>query len=281
MSFRQINDIIGDEEWLQREGNCLCNIASSRIISLSLGAKKKESTNFDALCICVGDCVSVENNGKHWIHLEHIISIGKNTKSAVVKWEETWKKDTDHLGDCKKYNELDAIPRKRKLTDFFCEIPQTKRGEPPSGQMKNMFFSDANMSKLCTKGAIQNLLNMLHFLQEDMNIFWELATSDLFTIMKSLNETLVPRAVLSPSLGIDSIQKCLWILRKMFKFQTTKKINYKHFQWLKQSLKALLETKFPMSISVESKSATYHHVVVVWREMVIDYESMYTYPLTA
>jgi hypothetical protein len=37
--------------------------------------------------------------------------------------------------------------------------------------MKNMFFSDENSSKLCTKGAIQNLLNMLHFLPEDM-IFW-------------------------------------------------------------------------------------------------------------
>jgi hypothetical protein len=37
--------------------------------------------------------------------------------------------------------------------------------------MKNMFFSDENWSKLCAKGAIQNLLNMLHFLEEDMNIF--------------------------------------------------------------------------------------------------------------
>ncbi len=37
----------------------------------------------------------------------------------------------------------------------------------------------------------------------------------------------------------------------------------------------LLELKSPMSISVESKLATYHHVVVVWREMVIDYESIY------
>jgi hypothetical protein len=35
-----------------------------------------------------------------------------------------------------------------------------------------------------------------------------------------------------------------------------------------------------MLISVESKFATFHHVVVVWREMVIEYESMYTYPLT-
>jgi hypothetical protein len=57
-----------------------------------------------------------------------------------VKWEETLKKDTVHLGDCKKYNELEFIPRKCKSKDFFCEIPQTKRGKPPPGQMKNMFF---------------------------------------------------------------------------------------------------------------------------------------------
>jgi hypothetical protein len=140
VSYGQINDIIGDEEWLQGEGIFLCNIASSRIISLSLGAKKKESTNFDALYVCEGDRVSEENHGKHWIHLGRITSIDKNTKTAVVKWEEMQKKDTVHLGDCKEYNKLDVIPRKRKSTDFFCEIPQTKRGKPPPGQMKNMFF---------------------------------------------------------------------------------------------------------------------------------------------
>ncbi len=157
------------------------------------------------------------------IHLGHIISIDKNTKTAVVKWEETWKKDTVHLGDFKKYNELDVIPRKQKWTDFFCEIPQTKREKLPPGQMKNMFFSDENLSRLCAESAIQNLLNMLHFLPEDINIFWELATSDLITLMKSLNESFVPKAVLTPSLEIDLIQKCLWILHKKFKFQTTQK----------------------------------------------------------
>jgi hypothetical protein len=140
VNFGQITDIIGDEEWLQGEVNCLCNIASSHIISLSWGAKKKESTLSDALCACEGDCVSVENHGKHWIHLGHIISIDKNTKTAVVKREETRKKDTVHLGDCKKYNKLDVIPRKCKSTGFFCEIPQTKRGKPPPGQMKKTSF---------------------------------------------------------------------------------------------------------------------------------------------
>jgi hypothetical protein len=103
--------------------------------------KRKESTNFDALCISEGDCVSVENHGKHWIHLGYIISIDKSTKTAVVKWEETRKKETVCLGDCKKYNKLDVIPRKQKSTDFFCEIPQKKRGKPPPWlNEKHVFF---------------------------------------------------------------------------------------------------------------------------------------------
>jgi hypothetical protein len=121
---------------------------------------------------------------------------------------------------------------------------------------------------------------MLHFLPEGMILGGELVTSDFFTRMNLLIESSVPEAVLTPSLESNMIQKCLWILHKKFKFQTTKKINYKHFQCLKQSLKALLDIKFPMLTSSESKFAVYHHVVVVWREMVIDYESMYMYHLT-
>jgi hypothetical protein len=101
VNFSQINDIIGEEGWLQGEVNCLCNIESSQIISLSWGAKKKESKNSVGLCVCVGDRVIVENHGKHWIHFGNVISIDINTKTAVVKWEETLKKDTINLSDCK------------------------------------------------------------------------------------------------------------------------------------------------------------------------------------
>ncbi len=59
-----------------------------------------------------------------------------------------------------------------------------------------------------------------------------------------------------------------------------KKLNIKYIQCLKRSLRALLEIKFPMLISNQSNFATSHHVGVVWREMAIDYESMYTYTLT-
>jgi hypothetical protein len=66
-------------------------------------------------------------------------------------------------------------------------------------------------------------MNMLLFLTEDMNIFWELATSNFLPLVKPLNESNVPKAVLKLNLGTDSIQKCLWILCKKFNFQTTKK----------------------------------------------------------
>jgi hypothetical protein len=116
---------------------------------------------------------------------------------------------------------------------------------------------------------------MLHFLPERYEQFLGIGHIRFFDPHKLLNESHVPKAVLIPSLGIDLIQECLWILHKKFNFQTTKKLNIKHFQCLKRSLRALLDIKFPMLISVESKLATYHHMVVVWREMVIDYESLY------
>ncbi len=37
--------------------------------------------------------------------------------------------------------------------------------------------------------------------------------------------------------------------------------------------------KFPLIISVMGTHACYHHVVVIWRGMIIDYESKYTFPL--
>jgi hypothetical protein len=38
--------------------------------------------------------------------------------------------------------------------------------------------------------------------------------------------------------------------------------------------------RFLLIISVKGTHACYHHVVVIWRGMIIDYESKYTFPLT-
>jgi hypothetical protein len=49
---------------------------------------------------------------------------------------------------------------------------------------------------------------------------------------------------------------------------------------LKKAIDILIKVKFALIISVMGTHACHHRVVVVWREMIIDYESEYTFPLT-
>jgi hypothetical protein len=104
----------------------LCNIESSRIISLSWGAKKKKSKNSPDSCLCVGECATVANHGNHWLQLVEICSIYYNTKLAMVTWDVTWKKDTADLNDCKKSDEMDVSKRKHKSTDFYFDMTDKK-----------------------------------------------------------------------------------------------------------------------------------------------------------
>jgi hypothetical protein len=130
-----------------REKAIACAILHHLEPSHFLGEQKRRNPLILMLYVSVKVIVLVwkimENTG---FILDILSALTKNTKTAVVKWEETLKKNTVHLSDCKKYNELDVIPRKRKSTDFFCEIPQTKRGKPPPGQMKNIFFMKTRQS---------------------------------------------------------------------------------------------------------------------------------------
>jgi hypothetical protein len=42
VTLDQIYDIVGEEDWIHGESNCLVNLASGQSIMLSWGAKKKE-----------------------------------------------------------------------------------------------------------------------------------------------------------------------------------------------------------------------------------------------
>jgi hypothetical protein len=246
------------------------NIESNRIVTLTWRCKKKESLNSNdtscnasSLCLnsndtllCVGDHVIVLNHGDKWIHLARIVEINKVMLSAVVKWDTSLRKDTVDLADCQKYDNEVILNRKRKDTDFYqnvqaksSKISKSQKSdaslEPPACQMKNMFYSKDNFTKLCAEGAIRNLMNMLQCLAEDMSTFWELATSSLLLIKSHLKEDLVPKAVSRKGIGNDSIEKCLWILCKKFKFATTSKLKLNSVDSLKESLKALLSIKFP------------------------------------
>jgi hypothetical protein len=52
------------------------------------------------------------------------------------------------------------------------------------------------------------------------------------------------------------------------------------FQNLQEVIDILRMMKFPLVILVKRIHACYHHVVLTWRGMIIDYESKYEFSLT-
>jgi hypothetical protein len=148
------------------------------------------------------------------------------------------------------------------------------------GCTENMFYSENNSLKLCAEGAIGNLMNVLHCPEDEVKQFWDIVQSPVHLIPQMLGESSVPKAVLKSGGECDSIQKSLWILCKKSKFSTTSAFQIECFKNLQEAINNLMIMKFPLIISVMGTHACYHHVVVIWRGMIIDNESKYTLPLT-
>jgi hypothetical protein len=83
----------------------------------------------------------------------------------------------------------------------------------------------------------------------------------------------VPKAVLKSGGGCDSIRKSLWIHCKKIKFSTTSSFQIECFKNLQKAINILQNMKFSLIISVMGTHACYHHVVVIWRGVIIDYET--------
>ena len=91
-----------------------------------------------------------------------------------------------------------------------------------------------------------------------------------------INQAPMPKIVQTNGQAADSIEKSLWVLRNKFNFHTTTRLKETSFQNLQYTMDFFLIVKFPVLIAVRGKLACYHHVVVVWKGMVFDYESKYT-----
>ncbi len=125
------------------------------------------------------------------------------------------------MNDLIKYSIDNSQSRKRKSPDFFVPLPDTKIASTElsndddivtGSQVENTFYSMENSSKLCAEGAIGNLMNVLHCLKQDIDLFWSIVTSPVQSILCALIETHVPKAVQRGGIEIDSIGKSLWIL---------------------------------------------------------------------
>jgi hypothetical protein len=75
------------------------------------------------------------------------------------------------------------------------------------------------LDKKCAEGAIANLLNMLGFNEQEIDLFWNLSCDTVGNLSKCLGE-VIPKNIYKSDV-VDSIQQSLWILRKKFGFNTT------------------------------------------------------------
>jgi hypothetical protein len=141
------------------------------------------------------------------------------------------------------------------------------------------YYSLENTSKFCAEGSVKNLLYMLRLSEHDVTVFCDLVTAPLHSISERLCD-VVPKIVCNHFSQVNSIQKCLWILWKQFKFTSTKKIKLSYFTSIKNTLQIIQLCHFPILLSVNSKNAVYNHVVVIWQGRVIDYKFKNIYMLT-
>jgi hypothetical protein len=216
-------------------------------------------------------------------------SIDVVQKVAKIRWESSGKTSSVELCNVLPYVIDESSKRKRTSTDFLiCKDlveNNMKKRKILTDNAENVFvqktpyFSDENSSKLCAEGALKNLLCMLKMNVDEINYFWWLSTSPLSVISDCL-ESNIPKAVCNSHTEVNSIQKCLWILRQKFQFRTTTKIKLECFSSVKKTLHVLGLFKFPVIISVNSRGALYDHVIVVWNGQVLDYESKVIYTLT-
>jgi hypothetical protein len=79
---------------------------------------------------------------------------------------------------------------------------------------------------------------------------------------------------------VNSIQKCLWILKTKFRFISTQKLKLSGLTSVRNTLHVLRQLQFPTIISIHNKCVVYNHMVVVWQGQVLDYESEVIYMLT-
>jgi hypothetical protein len=127
VTLDHIYDIVGEEDWIHGESNCLVNLASGQ--TMRWEAKKKERKEQRRVLsdegLQVGGHVFVKNHGNQWPHQAQIVDIGMDNNFALIRWETTRNIDYVDLEDLKQFSMDDSAPRTQKSTGFYT---------PPSGK---------------------------------------------------------------------------------------------------------------------------------------------------
>ena len=95
-----------------------------------------------------------------------------------------------------------------------------------------------------------------------------------------MNGRAVPQIVLSKTGKINAVEKCMWILIQCFNCRRSLYLNPEEFKTTKMLVANLSKISFPVIVLVVGAFASYNHVVVVCKKMIIDIEHDYPFKLT-
>jgi hypothetical protein len=281
LTFGDLQELLCNEEWTEGEMNCLTLIGSNLLTTVSYGARKKEYWGIQE-----NDCITVKNHGGYWNHTTKVISIDDKRKLVTVKWDTTQKKSIVQFSDIVVTNvEADPKPRESKLPDYYGksdafshQIKKQRTGningmsELLSTPYADLKYSSLNALKKCAKGSIANLLILLRFDKKDVDNFWNMCFLPIDKIKLKLGLESVSNIVMQKCGSIITMEKSIWILWNKFGFATTSHFKENRFNQVNKTHKIISQMKFPVLISVKSTDTQYNHVVVVFKDMMIDYE---------
>jgi hypothetical protein len=197
--------------------------------------------------------------------------------------QEPWIIDTaHHLCTVRNYKKITFGDGAKLKTDQEDRKPPGKilKIETESSYVRINFWSDkSNNGKLCVEGAVANLLYHMN-MHYEANLFKKLCLMTDEELCHVMGVLAMPNKVQSKRSGIDPMDKCMWILEKKFNCRRTMYLKPEEFATSQMLNNNLFKLRFPVILSILGERSSYNHVVVVWKQMVIDFENEKTSALT-
>jgi hypothetical protein len=256
------------------ETNNIRSIQLWRSIAMDFSTKKKDPKMLYYLAEVEGGASTKTKKIK-------TVYLHQNEATVALKFE-PWILDTaNSLSQVHGYRKItfgDGASLKTERT-LQCNIHGTSvpMSSRPTGS--NFWFDRDNFSKWCVEGAVTNLLCQLLSI-EDAAKFKQIAVCNSEEIVTAMNGRSIPKIVLSKTGRIDAVAKCMWILIERFDCRRSLFLNPEHFKTTQMLVTNLAKISFPVIVSVVGRYSSYNHVVVVWKNMIIDIEHEYPFALT-
>jgi len=205
----------------------------------------------------------------------------KSTKVAFVKEKvatfyiksEPWILEDVHSLSCVRDYRMIVFGEGAKSS----RAPTVNTGNDP---IANFWHSTENHSKMCTEGAVANMLYHMN-LKDDAIKFRHMAILPPCQLLEEMGVAKFPKRIWDTKRQcLDPIEKCMWIHEKKFNCRRFGYLNTVRCNTPAKLVEYLHQIQLPVILSVVGKNSLFNHVVVVWRDYVIDFEEQAKYLLS-